>query len=135
MSDNLMAKVEQGSLVKTLVISLIIHAALISVFSIGNFILCAKHGTINVSQATILEEEALKEALAQKKKEEAAKKKQEAEKSKPEKDKKTATTEASTKTTKNGDNKKESKTLKELNETSKERPKASSLDSLDDDFE
>ena len=129
-SEALMKKVEESSLGKTLVMSLVIHVVVISLLSIGSFMLCAKYGTLDVSKAYLLEEEAMKEAQAQKKKEEAAKKKQEAEKNKPA-DKKTDPKKPDDKT---GD-KTESPVLKNLNETSKERPKNSTLNSLDDDFE
>ncbi len=133
--DDLMLKVRKVSLMKGLVYALIIHIILILVTSIGYLSDCSKYKTFHVKTAKKIEADNLKKAEEEvrkkellKKAEEEAKKKLEESKNKPAEAAKPASkTDDFIK--KNPDN----PVIKELNETSKERP-TSTTTSLDGDL-
>lgn len=134
--DDLMLKVRKVSLMKGLVYALIIHIILILVTSIGYLSDCSKYKTFSVKAAKKIEGDNLKKAEEEarkkellKKAEEEAKKKLEESKNKPAEAAKPAAKSAEDIMKKNPDN----PVIKELNETSKERP-TSTTTSLDGDL-
>lgn len=133
--DDLMLKVRKVSLMKGLVYALIIHIILILVTSIGYLSDCSKYKTFSVKAAKKIEADNLKKAEEEarkkellKKAEEDAKKKLEESKNKPAEAAKPVS-KADDFMKKNPDN----PVIKELNETSKERP-TSTTTSLDGDL-
>jgi len=66
-ADELMSGINNTKLVKLLVVSTVVHVVIILLLSVGNIIMCAKHGTINVTHAYALNTQEIKDAqLAEK---------------------------------------------------------------------
>lgn len=129
--DTIMAKVQGGSITKTVLLSTVVHVVLLTIFSIG-YIRNAVHYKTLFPQGAI-EEEAKEKRLAEKK---AAAELKQKEKEKKEAEAAIAAKQlkAQTKPQVQNNEPGKSKIEKELNETSDERPKASSLDSIDDEL-
>jgi len=136
----LIQPLERSQITKTVIISLALHAVAIVVFSIGNIVLCAKHGTVNPITAQEQEDLLRKEEedARKKAKRAAMRAKQEAERKEHKAKEKPAKKDAAEKKTAEPEGKTEgepkSEVERNLSETSKERPKSSSmsLDELDD---
>jgi hypothetical protein len=126
--DELIVHLSRSPILKTFVISLCGHVALIALLSIGNFVMCAKYKTFSVTGAVAEHAEALKEEKALEKKAARAKS-QAAQRAKREAAQ--AKTDAEKEPKKDGDAAEKSAMEKELEETSSERPTESSM-SLDD---
>ena len=62
-ADELMSGINNTKLVKLLVVSTVVHVVIILLLSVGNIIMCAKHGTINVTHAYALNTQEIKDAL------------------------------------------------------------------------
>jgi hypothetical protein len=138
----LIQPLERSAITKTVIISLALHAVAIVVFSVGNIVLCAKHGTLNPITAQEREDRLKKaEDDARKKakrdalraQQEAARKTRRAEE-KPAK--KTTPEEKPAESVGKTEDQPKSKVERTLRETSSEQPKKSSmsLDELDDDL-
>ena len=136
----LIQPLERSPITKTVIMSLALHALAIVVFSVGNIVLCAKHGTLNPITAQEREDRLKKEEEDARKKakrdalraeQEAARKTRKAEEKPAKKttpEKKPAEAEGKT------EEQPKSEVERTVSETSGERPKDSSmsLDELDD---
>ena len=66
-ADELMSGINNTKLVKLLGVSTVAHVVIILLLSVGNIIMCAKYGTINVTHAYALNTQEIKDAqLAEK---------------------------------------------------------------------
>ena len=127
--ETLMSDINHSSITLTLIISVVVHAALIMILSIGYFLECAKYGAflpadIKEKKAELAAQEELDAKKKQAAEENAAAEKETADKPK----ENTGTAEDTS-----GNDK--PKIVKEVEEVIKEQPdKPTSLDGFDDDF-
>ena len=126
--DTLIAHISRPPILKVFAISLALHVALIAILSIGNVVMCVKYKTFSVTDAVAKHAEALKEEKASEKKA-ADTKRDAAQKAKREAERGPETVDAAEKPAKE-----KSPIEEEMEETSNERPKEStmSLDDVDD---
>ena len=61
-ADELMSGINNTKLIKLLGVSTVAHVAIILLLSVGNIIMCAKYGTINVTHAYALNTQEIKDA-------------------------------------------------------------------------
>ena len=61
-ADELMSGINNTKLAKLLGVSVVGHVVIILLLSVGNIIMCAKHGTINVTHAYALNTQEIKDA-------------------------------------------------------------------------
>jgi hypothetical protein len=128
--DELIAHISRAPILKTGMISLGMHVAIIALLSIGNFALCAKYKTLDVKgaaakHAVVLQEQKKAEKKAEREKRQAGQKATRDAKAK------TKTAETTKKSAGAPDGAEKSAVEKTLEEVSTERPTESSL-SLDD---
>ena len=62
-ADELMSGINNTKLAKLLGVSVVGHVVIILLLSVGNIMMCAKYGTINVTQAYALNTQEIKDAL------------------------------------------------------------------------
>ena len=136
--DSLMRSVSNARLGRTLGLSLAGHVVVILLLSLGNLALCVKHKTPNLLRAIELRKDALKKEVERRKAEAAEKRKQELlRKAKEGAAKKAETEQAGAKQAEPApgageEGQRVPKVIRDITETSDERPTSSGLESIDD---